>query len=281
MNFRQKISKLQDSQIIKLANDYFKTIYLNNSISADETNNFLFIYLEYIMRINSISSTDYDIDIHLVKKLHYKKMEAYLRYIEKMNKFDVFFARDDLKMNCHNNLIYNLAFKKQTQASRELQNDLALHYFIYKLTVSGHEFQHIVQVILNKQLYEDYKLANAQVFEDLNQNATKENFAVLAKQAENTIEEIGFTHPMEIEANMMSFIYMNKLLNEIISTETDEAYKQFLFNFIKQVNQDKEDKILEYGEQNLTRRNLSAYIGLDYDLDVEIPIAKNKGGVII
>ena len=281
MKHAQKITSLSDNSLLNLMNNYFKTIYKHNSISADETNNFLLLYLEYIMRINSLSSANFDINIHLVKKLQYEKTEAYLHYLEKHNKFDVYFMRDDLKLNRHNNLIYSLAFKKQFNVNYSLENDLALHYFIYKLTISGHEFQHIVQIILNKSLYENYKKQNSQIISNLQYCTSKESFNVLAKSAAKEIESIEFTHPMEIEANMLSFIYMDKLLKEIVASETDENYKTFLQNFIKLVRQDREDKIAEYVGQNLTRRNLSAYVGLDYDLDVEIPIAKNQGGVII
>lgn len=281
MKHAQKITSLSDNSLLNLMNDYFKTIYNHNSISADETNNFLLLYLEYIMRINSLTSANFDIDIHLVKKLQYAKTEAYLHYLERRNKFDVYFMRDDLKLNRHNNLIYSLAFRKQFNLNYNLENDLALHYFIYKLTISGHEFQHIVQIILNKSLYDSYKDQNRIILEYMDSAATKENFNVLAKSSESAIENIDFTHPMEIEANMLSFVYMDRLLNEIIANETDENYKNFLNTFVKLVKQDREDKILEYEEQHFTRRNLSAYVGLDYDLDVEIPVAKNKGGVII
>ena len=280
MKHAHKITKLTDVNLLNSMNDYFKTIYKYNSISADETNNFLLLYLEYIMRINSLTSENYDIDIHLVKKLTVEKTEAYLHYLERINKFDVYFKRDDLKINNHNNLIYTLAFRKRIHPNYILENDLALHYFIYKLTISGHEFQHIVQIILNKSMYDSYKNQNKIIMENM-EYVTEENFNVLAKSSLSAIENIGFTHPMEIEANMLSFIYMNRLLNELVANSDDEDYKEFLTNFIKLVKQDREDKILEYEEQKLTRKNLSAYIGLDYDLDVEIPVAKNKGGVII
>ncbi len=280
MKHAQKITKFTDQKLLDSMNEYFKIIYKNNSISADETNNFLLMYLEYIMRINSLSSENYDIDIRLVKKLQYEKTEAYLHYLEQHNKFEVYFLRDDMKINRHNNLLYTAAFKKRFR-SYGLTNDLALHYFIYKLTISGHEFQHIVQIILNKALYDNYKDQNRMILDYVQRNATEENFDVLAKSSESAIENIDFTHPMEIEANMLSFIYMDKLLNDIVANETDEDYKDFLLNFKKLVKLDREDKISEYEEQHLTRRNLSAYIGLDYDLDVKIPVAKNKGGVII
>ena len=119
------------------------------------------------------------------------------------------------------------------------------------------------------------------ILDYVQRTATEENFNVLARSSENAIENIDFTHPMEIEANMLSFIYMDKLLNDLVANETDEDYKNFLLNFKKLVKLDREDKISEYNEQHITRRNLSAYIGLDYDLDVNIPVAKNKGGVII
>lgn len=265
MNKYYGISKLTDEEILNFAQNYFGTIAKFGEISADETKQFLLVYLEFVLRINNIKSEDYNLNIHLTKRLNVENVEAYLHYLENKNKFDVYFLRDDMKLSNHNGFLHTNMPKEKRLISRLLNNDLAMHHLIFKLTISGHEFQHIVQLINNKGLYMDYVKQKQEIATNLNSVANMQDFKILAKTAQQNLDDINFLHPMEIEANMLSYKYMLLLLKKLCTHSQDESLKHILGHMIEDVQHDREDKYTEYFTHNLTRRKVNSYVG-NFDL---------------
>ncbi len=254
-------SNLKEKEMFDLMLNYFSTIVKNLEISADETKMFLMLYLEYVLRLYRIDSSQINTNINLVKKLAYNNMEAYLQYFEKQNKFEFYFLRDDFKLAFYNNKIYTNLPKSKRLIPRLVQNENALHHFIYKLTISGHEFHHVVQLLTNRGAYADYLKEREEAIRYFETSATKENFKLLAKETSKRLEDIDFKHPMEIEANVLSYKYMLWLLNELINRAKDDNLKKFLFDMKCNVEDDSEDKYLEYMAHNCSRRTVNRSVG--------------------
>lgn len=258
MDKRYKLNKLTNEQILQNCCHYFDVMAQNCEISPDETREFLVLFLEYILRYNKINSKDYDINIHLAKQLAEKSVEAYLHFHERNNQFDVYFLRDDMMFGKHNNRLY-CRVKDKRLLSRMITDSDVLHHYIYKVTNSGHEFQHIVQIINNREIYEDYIKQKQEIYKNFKQSANRANFKILAKTAQENLDDIGFLHPMEIEANMLSYIYMLNLLRELLGVATDEKTKTLLHTMIMDVLADREDKYTEYKERDYSREHINAY----------------------
>ena len=260
MNKRSKLNKLSNQEILQNCCHYFDVMAQDCEISPDETREFLVLFLEYIFRYNKINSNNYDINIHLAKKLAQKQVEAYLHFQEKTNQFDVYFLRDDMMFGKYNNHLYCKARDKRI-ISKMIADDDVLHYYIYKVTNSGHEFQHIVQLITNRGLYEDYVNQKREIYKNFEQSANKFNFKILAKTAQENLDDINFLHPMEIEANMLSYKYMLNLLRELLPVAESEKTKTLLHTMIINVLADREDKYAEYKERDYSRERINAYAG--------------------
>ena len=269
MNKTYGISKLNDEEILNKCYKYFEIMAKDNEISPDETREFLMLFLEFILRKNGINSNDYSINIFFPNKLKTDKFEAYLHYSEKQNKFDVYFLRDDMKFGRHNNRLY---CKIDGKPSSHIGDYGVLHHYIYKVTISGHEFQHIVQVITNRALYEDYLRQRQEIYENFKLAATRDTFKILAKSANQNLDDIYLLHPIEIEANMLSYKYMLMLLNSLLKRTDDPKVKALLHTFIMDVREDREDKYAEYKEHDYSRERINAYandISFEDDADFE------------
>lgn len=274
MDKRYKLDKLTDEQILKECCHYFDVMADYSEISPDETREFLILFLEYIFRYNKINSQNYDINIHLAKKLAQKQVEAYLHFHERTNQFDVYFLRDDMKFGKFNNRLYcKIAGKHMLR--RMISNEDVLHHYIYKVTNSGHEFQHIVQLITNRGLYEDYVKQKREIYENFEQSADGVNFKILAKTAQENLDDINFLHPMEIEANMLSYKYMLNLLRELLRVAENEKTKTLLHTMIMDVLADREDKYAEYNERDYSRERVNAYAG-EISFEDESDFEKDK-----
>lgn len=271
-------SNFKESEIFDYMLNYFSIIAQKREISLEETRLFLMLYLEFILRINGIDSSKFNTNINLAKKLVVEDVEAYLQYVEKQCQFDVYFLRDNLKLACHNNYVYSNAPKSKRMVAKMIRNQNAQSYFNHELTNSGHLFQHIVQLITNKGLYFDY-LKEKQEKQSFLEALSCEHKSLscerksLIKAANKRLEDVDLLHPIEIEATMLSYRYMLELLNRLMERTKNLELKKFLFEMKCTVEDDKENKYLEYLAHHYTVSHVNRFVGnCDFD-ETDLPLA--------
>ncbi len=270
MNKIYHLDKLSDKKILELSLHYFSNIANNLEISTEETKEFLLVYLEYILRINGIESNNYEITINLVKKLNLFNANAYLHYFKKHKKFDVYLSKDNLLLGYFDDQIYSKGLGKPNKPwNRDHNSKETLHFFINNLTIAGHEFHHIVQLIKKEELDAEYarRFQTAPIKSVFTVN--EDGVSVLASKTNDSLDELSSIHPMEIEANMLSFEYMHKLIDSLIKECKSENTSALLLKFDRMVKLDRKDAISKYVKQGLTHRKVTNLVGnLEYDSEV-------------
>lgn len=192
--------------------NYFYNLYLHHDCCANETLNALTDYLIYILLKNDLDPADFTIRIHPVKEIEDGTV-ALLNYDEKhSNTFDLYLLKE--KFRVHN-------FEEISNA-------------FFAFVDAGHEFQHIVQYAISRDLVSDYDNSimnlDSNMLDVLNLDTKQPKRYKHVENLFNRYEtEIGKVSTIEKEADILSYEYLLELILNIINKEKDYVFADFMF----------------------------------------------------
>lgn len=223
----ERLHKIDDNKLLSLMTLYFKTIHDYGSVSRDETINFLYYYNEYILRQNGIDLPNFKMIIHHDYTSDYN-VSAFMYQIK-----DVF------HVHVQKRLLQDIIDKKKGA-------------FIELLLDAGHEFQHIVQYLLDYKGISDYETQKYDIEIALEEIPKIKPHKKLRNSLNQHNDSLNYLHPIEIDADQKSYRYLLNLLDTIMSYELDEDFLKELSLYKKMTKIDKKYRTLELHKVKLT-----------------------------
>lgn len=181
--------------------NYLYSLMKNGESSPTEMQNFISDFIKYIFSYEKLDYNQYEINSHYIKN-----DDNYLAYMiadEKyINKYDMYFRKQDLKV----------------QSIRELP------YIIKFMTTIAHEVRHIIQYIkMPKRMGKENE---NKVELELILQSSKNHKAY--KKITQYMNMYGLLSKIEKDADARGFEYVKNLLTDIFYHADDLSYKKFI-----------------------------------------------------
>lgn len=216
----EKLHKIDDNKLLSLMKQYFKTLHDYGSVSKDETINFLYYYNEYILRLNGIDLFDFKLVIH-----HDYSSECNVSAF-------MYQIKDVFHVHIQKRLLQEII-------------DMKKGSFIELLVDAGHEFQHIVQYLLNYKSISDYEVQKYDIETVLEKIPKIKTHKKLRHSLNQHNDSLNYLHPIELDADRKSYKYLFTLLDTIMSCEQNEDFLKDLLSYKEMTKRDKKYRALE------------------------------------
>lgn len=223
----ERLHKFSDNKLISLMRHYFQTINEYDSVSRDETINFLYYYNEYILRLNNIDTQNYNIVIHH----DYSSEQNISAFMYK--------TKDVFHVHIQKKLLQEIIDKKRGA-------------LIELLIDAGHEFQHIVQYLQYNDDIADYETQKDDIASAIDAIPKVKKLKKLRHSLCQHNDSLNYLHPIELDADKKSYNYVLNLLNTLIVGEQNVDFIYDLLIYKKMVKMDRKSRGLELHKVKMT-----------------------------
>ena len=240
---------------LKNIRNFFELIYYNNNASREEVYNFLCECLKFVFQKNNLNLKDFEINLHILKKLPKKSSDASMVANDKdEKKFDVYLSSSALK----------------------IKNDHDVMAFLYYIYVFLHEFGHIIQYIKHPDdmgIFDDEYIAYEETYNDLIlvKHKNKE-FRRMSNGFAKFFDSIDSISPVEKNANKQAYTYYRDILDQLIMHEKDENLAEFYASAYTNLQYIRKDDHIFYRKYNKIQKDALATLK-EYGFDEDFVIS--------